>query len=189
MHKCELINSSHLKCSASKGMQALDENSEVFFNFINTLHSESTKKSYRFCFEVSESLRNRFIIVLKVTSPRYIQSHYKYLVDVKVSRQYKSLITTTLKRACEIELGNEYSIYKIPVSLYTLKSVGIDPRFSSSGTGIVVLENIKPDNMKDTIRVIESHLIEKGDPNGIVNLCWDIWKRRNWMNTIFHRRF
>jgi hypothetical protein len=41
MHKCDLINSSHLKGSASKGMQVLDENSEVFFNFINTLHSES----------------------------------------------------------------------------------------------------------------------------------------------------
>lgn len=186
MHKCDLINSSHLKCSASKGMQALDENSEVFFNFINTLHSESTKKSYRFCLE---KFLNHYGIdllsFLKLPVQDISNLIIKYLVDVKVSRQYKSLITTTLKRACEIELGNEYSIYKIPVSLYTIKSVGIDPRFSSSGTGIVVLENIKPDNMKDTIRVIESHLIEKGDPNGIVNLCWDIWKRRNWMNTYF----
>jgi hypothetical protein len=68
-----------------------------------------------------------------------------------------------------IDLGQEYSINKIPVSLYTLKSVGIDPGFSSSGTGIVVLEHIKQD--RDVIRVVESHLIEKGDPNEIVKLC------------------
>ena len=80
------------------------------------------------------------------------------------------------------ELGNEYSTDKIPVSLYTLKSVGLDPGFSSSGTGIVVLEHIKDE---DKIRVIESHLIERGDPNQIVNLCWDVWKRFNYMNTLF----
>jgi hypothetical protein len=42
-----------------------------------------------------------------------------------------------------IELGKEFDALKIPVSLYTLKSVGIDPGFSSSSTGIVVLEHVK----------------------------------------------
>ena len=84
-----------------------------------------------------------------------------------------------------IELGSEYSIDKVPVSLYTLKSVGIDPGFSSSGTGIVVLEHIKPELQEDKIRVIESHFIEKGDPNKIVELCWSRWKKHNWMNTYF----
>src|SRR4029078_92420 len=81
-----------------------------------------------------------------------------------------------------IDLGNEYSINKIPVSLYTLKSIGIDPGFSSSATGIVVLEHIKDE---DKIRVIESYLIEKGDPNQIVNLCWSIWKKHGFMNNLF----
>lgn len=85
-----------------------------------------------------------------------------------------------------INLGSDYSIDKIPVSLYTLKSVGIDPGFSSSATGIVVLEHIKPDNMKDKIRVIETYNIEKGDPNQIVKICWDIWQRFNYMNTFFY---
>jgi hypothetical protein len=84
-----------------------------------------------------------------------------------------------------IDLGNEYNIDKIPVSLYTLKSVGIDPGFSSSGTGIVVLEHIKPELKEDKIRVIESHLIEKGDPNAILELCWSIWKRNGYLNTVF----
>lgn len=85
-----------------------------------------------------------------------------------------------------INLCSGYSIDKIPVSLYTLKSVGIDPGFSSSATGIVVLEHIKPDNMKDKIRVIEIYNIENGDPNKIVELCWSIWKRHNYINTLFY---
>jgi hypothetical protein len=35
------------------------------------------------------------------------------------------------------------------------------------------------------IRVIESHLIEKGDPNAIVELCWSIWKKHGYLNTVF----
>lgn len=82
-----------------------------------------------------------------------------------------------------IDLGLEYDTNKIPVSLYTLKSIGIDPGFSSSSTGIVVLEHIKTD--RDIIRVVDSYLIDKGDPNELVQLCWDIYKRNNYMNTTF----
>lgn len=60
-----------------------------------------------------------------------------------------------------------------------------DPGFSSSATGIIVLEHIKPELTEDKIRVIESRLIEKGDPNQIVNLCWDIWERNGYVNTVF----
>ena len=82
-------------------------------------------------------------------------------------------------------LGNEYSIDKIPVSLYTLKSVGLDPGFSSSATGIVVLEHIKPEDKEDKIRVIESYLIEKSTPTAVTEICWNIWKRFNYMNCYF----
>lgn len=51
MDKCDLINSSHLEGRISKRTQVLDENSEVFFNFINSLRSDYTKRSYRFCLE------------------------------------------------------------------------------------------------------------------------------------------
>jgi hypothetical protein len=33
--------------------------------------------------------------------------------------------------------------------------------------------------------LVDSHLIEKGDPNSIVNLCWNIWKQYGYMNTVF----
>jgi hypothetical protein len=70
--------------------------------------------------------------------------------------------------------------------LYTLKSIGIDPGFSSSSTGIVTLEHIKVENdNRHIIRVVDCHLIDKGDPNRIVELCWHIWKRHNFMNTVY----
>jgi integrase len=84
-------------------MQILDENSEVFYNFINTLHSDSTKKSYRFCLE--KFLNHRRIDVLsslKLPQQDITNLIIKYLVDKKVSRQYKNLIAATLKHACEI---------------------------------------------------------------------------------------
>ncbi len=83
-----------------------------------------------------------------------------------------------------ISLGEQFDTTKIPVSLYTLKSVGIDPGFSSSSTGIVVLEHIKTED-RHIIRVVQCELIDKGDPNEIVELCWDIWKRHNYMNTAY----
>lgn len=46
-------------------------------------------------------------------------------------------------------------------------------------------EHIKTDNGEHMIRVIDSHLIDKGDPNQIVELCWDIWKKYNYMNVLY----
>jgi hypothetical protein len=65
-----------------------------------------------------------------------------------------------------------------------LKSVGVDFGFSSSSTAIVTLEHIKRDS-KDIIRVVDCELIDKGDPYTIVNLCWEIWQRNNFMNTAY----
>lgn len=65
-----------------------------------------------------------------------------------------------------------------------MKSVGVDFGFSSSSTAIVILEHIKTD--RDIIRVVDCHLIDKGDPNKIVELCWDIYKKYGFMNTLFY---
>ena len=90
-----------------------------------------------------------------------------------------------------IELGEMYTLEDIPVSLYTVKSCGVDFGFSSSGTGIVVLEHMKNQFKEgkikeDIIRVIDCHLIEKGNPNDIVNLCWSIWKKYGFMNLWYY---
>jgi hypothetical protein len=83
-----------------------------------------------------------------------------------------------------IDLGEQYDTSKIPVSLYNLHSVGIDPGFSSSETGIVVLEHIKH-NDRHVIRVIDCELVERGDPNAIVQKCWNLYKNYGYMNTAF----
>jgi hypothetical protein len=104
MYTGDLINnSSHDERIASIGMQVLDENSQVFFNFINTLHSESTKESYKFCLEKFLN-HNRIDLLsfLKLPQQDITKLIIEYLVDKKVSRQYKHLITATLKHACEI---------------------------------------------------------------------------------------
>ena len=103
MHTYDLIKSSHLESCADLGMQVLDENSQVFYNFINSLHSDSTKESYRFCLE--KFLYNYEIDLLsflKLPQQDITNLIIKYLVDKKVSRPYKNLITATLKHACEI---------------------------------------------------------------------------------------
>lgn len=53
MLTCDLINNIVLMLNVASrmGMQVLDESKQVFFNFINTLDSDSTKASYRFCLE------------------------------------------------------------------------------------------------------------------------------------------
>ena len=53
MRKYDLINkiSSKNVVPRIKNMQVLDEQSKAYFNFINSLHSESTRESYRFCLE------------------------------------------------------------------------------------------------------------------------------------------
>ncbi len=104
MYTGDLINnSSHNERVASIGMQVLDENSQEFFNFINTLHSEATKESYKFCLE-------KFLKYYRIDLQSFLKSPQqdisnhiiKYLLNKKASRQYKNLIAATLKHACEI---------------------------------------------------------------------------------------
>jgi len=53
MRKYDLINniSSKNPVPSTKSMQVLDEQSKAYFNFINTLHSESTRELYKICLE------------------------------------------------------------------------------------------------------------------------------------------
>ena len=105
MRKYDLINniSSKNVVPSIKSMQVLDEQSKPYFNFINTLHSESTRESHRFCLE--EFLNhNRIELLSFLELPQHDIADLiiKYIVDKKASRQYKNLITATLKHACEI---------------------------------------------------------------------------------------
>jgi hypothetical protein len=84
-------------------MQVLQEQSKAYFNFLNSLHSDYTKASYKFFLE--KFLNHYRIDLLSfLESPQQGTTDLiiKYLVDKKVSSQYKNLITATLKHACEI---------------------------------------------------------------------------------------
>ena len=62
--------------------------------------------------------------------PREYQGMYLGKVD--------NIFSSSQVQTC-VDLGSEFDTDKIPVSLYTLKSVGIDPGFSSSSTGLCYL--------------------------------------------------
>jgi hypothetical protein len=84
-------------------MQVLEEQSKAYFNFINSLNSESTRNSYKFCLE--KFLNNYgidLLLFIKLPEQEITNLIIKYLVDKKISKQYKNLITATLKHACEI---------------------------------------------------------------------------------------
>ena len=105
MRKTGLINkiSSHNTRSSMKDMQLLDEQSKAYFNFINSLKSESTRKSYTYCIEKFlghyEKDLDQF---LRLSQDEMTNLIIKYLVDNKISNQYQNLISATLKHACEI---------------------------------------------------------------------------------------
>jgi len=69
---------------------------------------------------------------------------------------------------------------EIPISQYTLKTVGIDPGFSSSKTAVVMLEHLK-DHDKIIVRYAEE--FHKGDPNAIADLLFDLHAK--YLNTYF----
>jgi hypothetical protein len=105
--------------------------------------------------------------------------------ECKYRGRVGNVFTTEQIENCT-NLGEQYSTDKIPVSNFTLKSIGIDPAFSTSAFGLITLEHIKTDNGKDIIRVVDCHLIEKADPNQMVQLCWDIWSKYGFMNCLFY---
>lgn len=104
-HRVALINeiSSQNLFASIKDMQIVDEQSEAYYNFINSLDSESTKKSYKFCMEkFLISYEMDLSVFLKLPLDEMANLIIKYFVDKKISKQYKNLMSATLKHACEM---------------------------------------------------------------------------------------
>ena len=76
---------------------------QAYFNFINSLNSPATKRQYSFCLEqflnYTELDLNKF---LKLPQDEMSNLIIKYLFDKKISKQYKNLMSASLKHACEI---------------------------------------------------------------------------------------
>ncbi len=71
-----------------------------------------------------------------------------------------------------IQLGEQYK--GIPVNDYTLHSVGVDVGFGSSATAIVLTEFLKEERK---IRVLYAEEFEHANPQDIVNLCFDLYRK------------
>jgi hypothetical protein len=127
-------------------MQILDEESKAYFNFINALNSESTRNSYKFCLE-KFLIYNKLDLAsfLKLPTEEMSNLIIKYLVDKKISRGYKNLVTATLKHLCEINdiVLNWKKIKKFIISLWTsqAKEYSLDK------------ENTSYDDLLDPLRV------------------------------------
>ena len=105
MRKTGLINkvSSKNIVPSIKDMQVLDEQSRAYYNFINSLKSESTRKSYTYCIDKFlghyEKDLDQF---LRLSQDEMTNLIIKYFVDNKISNQYMNLMNATLKHTCEI---------------------------------------------------------------------------------------
>jgi site-specific recombinase XerD len=74
-----------------------------YSNFINSIQSDYSKKTYAYCLEqflTYNKVDLHKLLLIRVTELTDII--IQYLVEKKVSRQYKSLIVATLKHACDM---------------------------------------------------------------------------------------
>jgi hypothetical protein len=79
-----------------------------------------------------------------------------------------------------IELGDKYSLAKIPINNFIIHSIGVDIGFGSSSTAIVATEYLKE---QSKIRVIYAQEWEHGDPQAIVNLIFSLYLQYGTDNT------
>jgi len=82
----------------------LDKSSTEYFNFINSLNSERTKKLYAYCLRQFLEYSNNVDLHSFLIDP--VQQKEKliieYLVQRKVSAPFKNVILATIRHACEI---------------------------------------------------------------------------------------
>jgi len=81
----------------------LNVESEQYFNFINSLETESTKVNYRyFIFKFLQQHNTNLVSFLKLPPDEMRNVIIRYVVGLKLSKQYKQLVFYSLKHACEM---------------------------------------------------------------------------------------
>jgi len=105
MHRIDLTNKITSKKTGprTKSMQVLNEQSNVYFNFANSLDSGRTRQSYEFCIQ---KFLNHYHIdletLLKLPQQDISNLLIKYLVEMKISKSYKNQIFSAIRHACEM---------------------------------------------------------------------------------------
>ncbi len=84
-------------------MQVLNEPGEAYFNFVNSINSDVTRKNYEYCMSRFLKYCNLDLnSLLKLPQQELSNLIIKYLVSLKISSQYKRVIVASIKHACEM---------------------------------------------------------------------------------------
>ncbi len=76
---------------------------DVYFNFVNSINSDVTRKNYEYCMSRFLKYCNLDLdALLKLPQQELSNLIIKYLVSQKISSQYKTVIMATIKHACEM---------------------------------------------------------------------------------------
>jgi integrase len=81
----------------------VQQQEEAYFNFVNSINSDVTRKNYEYC--LSKFLKNCNLdldSLLKLPQLDLSNLIVKYLVSQRISSQYKTVIMATIKHACEM---------------------------------------------------------------------------------------
>jgi integrase len=84
-------------------MLVQQQQQESYFNFVNSINSDVTRKNYEYC--LSKFLKNCNLdldSLLKLPQLDLSNPIVKYLVSQRISSQYKTVIMATIKHACEM---------------------------------------------------------------------------------------
>jgi integrase len=81
----------------------LVQQQEAYFNFVNSINSDATRKNYEYCLSRFLKYCNLDLhSLLKLPQLELSNLIIKYLVSQKISSQYKTVILATIKHACEM---------------------------------------------------------------------------------------
>jgi integrase len=84
-------------------MQVLDEQTKAYSNFVNSINSDQTRRLYEY--SLSQFLKYYNLDLdsfLRLPQQDLSDLIIKYLVEKKISRQYKLVIFSAIKNACEM---------------------------------------------------------------------------------------
>jgi integrase len=81
----------------------VQQQQESYFNFVNSINSDVTRKNYEYCLSKFLKYCNLELdSLLKLSQQELSNLIIKYLVSQRISSQYKTVIMATIKHACEM---------------------------------------------------------------------------------------
>jgi integrase len=81
----------------------VQQQQEAYFNFVNSINSDVTRKNYEYCLSRFLKYCNLDLdSLLKLPHLELSNLVIKYLVSQRISSQYKTVIMATIKHACEM---------------------------------------------------------------------------------------